>query len=80
MFDLKDNPTVQKLSKLKNKHNRTTTATHRFKVFCDIKERSTYSLEPGETPTKSAYHQALDYALMVGCYDEHSSVFPIIQF
>ena len=31
--------TVLVLSKLKNKRNRNATATQRFKVFCDIKER-----------------------------------------
>ena len=54
--------TVLNKSKLrkKMKPNRNRTEPNRFKVFCDIKNVA-HSLEPGETPSKSASHQASNY-------------------
>ena len=43
-----------------NKRIRTATATQRFKVFCDFKNVA-HSLEPGETPSNLASHQAPNY-------------------
>ena len=44
----------------KNKRNRTATDTQRFKVFAIFKNVA-HSLEPGETPSYSASHQAPNY-------------------
>ena len=56
--------TVLVLSKLKNNRNRTATAPqpHRtvFKYFAIFKNVA-HSLEPGETPSNSASHQASNY-------------------